>query len=246
MTTNKTAIVTGASRGIGGKTAELLCAKGFNVLINYNKSREKAGSLKERIVSAGGKAEIYKADVSVYRETKNMTEYCLERFGSIDVLVNNAGISRAKEFSQITPVEWERMIKVNLTGVYNCTHSVLDHMLGKKRGKIINVSSVWGIIGGSCEVHYSAAKAGVIGFTKALAKELGPSNIQVNCVAPGIIHTDMLSGYTPGELSEMEQEIPLGRLGSTEDVARVILFLTSDEAGYITGQVISPNGGYLI
>lgn len=246
MSNKKTAIITGASRGIGNETAKAFTNEGYNVLINYNSSYEEAWKLKDFIVSNGGCAEIFKADVSNPGEVNDMVQFCLENFKSIDVLVNNAAISQSKLFTDITQSDWDRMMDVNLKGVFNCTLSVVKHMISQKRGKIINVSSIWGMTGASCEVHYSAAKAGIIGFTKALAKELGPCNIQVNCVAPGIIRTSMISEYNQDEINELINQTPLLRLGTVKDVAYTILFLASEKADFITGQLISPNGGFVI
>ncbi len=242
----KTAIVTGGSRGIGSATAEALAEAGYFVLINYNESGEDAQRLEEKLTGSGFEAGKFKADVTDRIQVDAMTEYCLRQTGSIDLLVNNAGVSQQKLFTEISDKDWEYVISVNLKGVFNCTQSVLKHMINMKSGSIINVSSVWGITGASCEVHYSASKAAVIGFTKALAKELGPSGIRVNCVAPGIIDTDMIRQFDIEDRECMKQSTPLMRLGTARDVASCIAFLASDEAGFITGQVISPNGGYVI
>jgi 3-oxoacyl-[acyl-carrier protein] reductase len=194
----------------------------------------------------GYSIDTFKADVSNRGEVQAMIDFCLSRFGGIDLLVNNAGISQTSLFTDITEADWDRMIDTNLKGVYLCTQAVLKSMLGVKRGKIINIASIWGMVGGSCEVHYSAAKAGVIGLTKALAKELGPSNIQVNCIAPGVIATDMLSEYNKAELDDLKNQTPLLRLGTPEDIAACAFFLASEAADFLTGQVISPNGGFVI
>lgn len=175
-----------------------------------------------------------------------MADFCLQHFGRIDVLVNNAGISQTKEFMDISELDWDQMMDVNLKGVFHCSQAVLPHMLSHKRGKIINISSVWGMVGASCEVHYSAAKSGVIGMTKALAKELGPSNIQVNCIAPGIVETGMMSSYTEDEISTLVAQIPGMRLGRPADIAKCVAYLISGGASYMTGQVISPNGGFVV
>ncbi|MDD3653520.1 MAG: 3-oxoacyl-ACP reductase FabG [Desulfotomaculaceae bacterium] len=246
MGNRKTVIITGASRGIGKATAELFSAKGWNVLINYSASDKEAFAILRNLQLKGSEVDLYKADVSNRRKVKQMVDYCLNKYGTIDVLINNAGVSKQSLFSEITVDEWNEILAVNLTGVFNCCQSVLPIMLKNKYGKIINVSSIWGMVGASCEVHYSAAKAGVIGLTKALAKELGPSNIQVNCVAPGIIETDMLSKLSFKELSDLKEATPLMKLGKPEDVANCILFLASEEANFITGQVVSPNGGFVI
>lgn len=246
MTNNKTVVITGASRGIGCKTAEILALAGFRVIINYNKSKEAAKSLRDKILAFGGEADIYNADIGDYAQAKGLIDFCLEKYGKIDVLVNNAGISQIKLFTDISVEEWDEMIRVNLSGVFNCTQNAVKSMISNKQGKIINISSIWGVAGSSCEVHYSTVKAGIIGFTKALAKELGPSNIQVNCIAPGIILTGMMSGFSDEDMAMMKGEIPLQRFGIEEDIANAVLFFASDKAEYITGQVLSPNGGVLV
>lgn len=239
---NRTVIVTGASRGIGRAIARCFGKNGYNVLINYKNAKEKAMSLRRQLKSA----EIFRADVSVREQVDEMTKFCIDRFGGIDVLVNNAGVAQFKLFTQITDEEWDSMIKVNLTGTFNCCQSVLRYMIKGKKGKIINISSIWGLTGASCEVHYSAAKAGVIGLTKALAKELAPSNIQVNCIAPGVIQTDMTGDLTGEEMLALKNDIPAGRIGVPEDISGCALFLADEKNSYITGQVISPNGGFVI
>lgn len=242
----KTVIITGASRGIGKTMALLFAIKGYNVLINYNRSENEAFRLYSKLNDKGLNIALFKADVSKREQVDTMINYCIRRFGKVDILINNAGMSQQKLFTDISEYEWDEMININLKGVFNCSQSVSKHMLWQKSGKIINISSVWGMVGASCEVHYSAAKAGVIGLTKALAKELGPSNIQVNCIAPGIIKTDMLSSFSEDELNELKDTTPLMRLGKSKDIASCALFLASENADFITGQVISPNGGFVI
>lgn len=242
----KTVLITGASRGIGKGAAVLFAQKNYNVVINYNNSEKEAALLEESIKSFGGSAVCIKADVSKSDEVKNMVDEVQRKFGGIDVAVNNAGISEQKLFSDITYDDWSRMFDVNVTGMFNVCKSVLPWMINQKRGKIINISSVWGMVGASCEVHYSASKAAVIGFTKALAKELGPSNIQVNCVAPGVIKTQMNAGLDTETIEALKQETPLGVIGDPVDIANTIYFLASDKSNFITGQVISPNGGFVI
>jgi len=246
MVQSKTVLITGASRGIGRETARLFAQNGYNVLINYNRSKLAAEELCASLKKNGLSADTFKADVSIRSEVDRMVERCIDKFGSIDVLVNNAGISRISVFGDISEKEWDEVLSVNLKGVFNCCQSVLPHMLKNKKGRIINVSSIWGIAGASCEVHYSAAKAGVIGLTKALAKELGPSNIQVNCVAPGIIETGMISYMNDEESKTLKENIPLMRFGTVSDVAHSILFLASEESAFFTGQVLSPNGGFVV
>lgn len=230
-------IVTGGSRGIGAAIIKKFAQNGDRVLLNYNKSDCEAEQIKAEYPN---NIFLYKADVSNYNDIKAMCDYSINKFGRIDVLINNAGISQIKPFADITEEDWDNMMNVNLKGVYNCTKGVIDNMIHNKQGKIINISSIWGEVGGSCEVHYSASKAGIIGFTKALAKEMGLSNIQVNCVSPGIIETDMNSMH---DLEELKKDVPLNKIGTPEDIANIVYFLASEDANYITGQVISVNGG---
>ena len=239
-------MVSGAVRGIGRATAELFARSGYNVLINYRTSEEAALSLCGMLEKEGLSAAVFRADVTDRAAVEAMVDYCVARFGGIDVLVNNAGLAQTKLFVDIKEAEWDEILAVNLKGVYLCTRAALRHMLPKKQGKIINISSIWGLVGGACEAHYSAAKAGVIGLTKALAKELGPSGIQVNCIAPGAVATGMLAGYTKEELDELRHQTPLQRLGRPEEIAACALFLASEAADFITGQVISPNGGLVV
>ncbi len=238
----KTVLITGGSRGIGKAMVYAFSKAGYNVLLNYNQSGEQANKIAQELENV----KVYGADVSDQQSVINMVEYARQNFGQIDVLINNAGISLVGLFQDVSLDEWNRLIGVNLTGTYNTIKAVLPDMIARKSGNIINISSIWGITGGSMEVAYSASKAGVIGLTKALAKEVGPSNINVNCIAPGSIMTDMLADYSMEELTEWTKEIPLGKIGSPEDIAKTALFLASDDASYITGQVISPNGGVVI
>lgn len=242
----KTVIITGASRGIGRVTAALFAANRYNVLINYHQSADAARQLYHSLATQGLSAELFKADVGRRAEVEAMVAFCREKFGRIDLLINNAGIAQSRLFIDLAEEDWQTMINTNLTGVFYCTQCVLRTMIPQKTGKIINIASVWGEVGASCEVHYSAAKAGVIGLTKALAKELGPSNIQVNCITPGVITTDMLSPYNEAEQAELVAQTPLGRLGNPADVAACALFLASDQADFITGQVIGVNGGFVL
>ena len=246
MSCLKTVIITGASRGIGQSIAELFANKDYNVLINFNNSEKCALDLYNKLKSEGLSVKVFKADVSKRNDVESMMKFCVEAFGGIDVLINNAGISQEKLFTDISDEDFDEMINVNLKSVFYCSQVALRYMLPNKKGKIINVSSIWGMVGASCEVHYSASKAAVIGLTKALAKELGPSNIQVNCIAPGIIRTDMLSSYTEDELRVLQENTPLMRLGSPNDIAGCALFLASSYSNFITGQIISPNGGFII
>lgn len=237
----KTVLITGASRGIGAATAEIFAENGYTVIINYCRSEEKALALAEK---TGGIA--VKADVSSPEETERMINEIIGKYGKIDVLVNNAGISVTGVFDMVSDEDARRIFDVNVFGTFNCTKKVLPYMLKRKYGKIINISSMWGQTGASCEVHYSAAKAAVIGFTKALARETGMSGINVNCVAPGMVMTDMTSCYTDEEVDEIKEEIPLGRCGEPRDIAETVFFLATEKASFITGQVIGVNGGMVI
>ena len=242
----KTVLITGASGGIGTATACLFAEKGYNVVINYNNSERQARLLQKSLTEHGAKSICVGANVSYPSEVNSMIKQAEYAFGGIDVLVNNAGISQIKQIQDITDNDWHEMIATNLTGVFNCARAVVPNMIRNKSGAIINVSSMWGITGASMETHYSAAKAGVIGFTKALAKELGPSGIRVNCVAPGVIETNMNRNITLEAVEQLSDETPLGRLGSPIEVAEAIYFLASEQASFITGQIISPNGGLVI
>lgn len=232
----KSVLITGGSRGIGEAVARLFSEKHWRVVINYNKSKDKALYLASEL----GAEAIY-ADVSKSDEVNAMAAAA----GSIDVLVNNAGVCGFYMLDAMSDDDWNRIMSVNLTGVFNCTRAILPQMIRRKSGAIVNVSSMWGICGAACEAAYSASKAGVIGLTKALAKEVGPSGIRVNCVAPGAIDTDMNKALTPDARDALCDETPLGRLGTADEIARTIYFL-SDTDSFMTGQIISPNGGLVI
>ena len=236
----KIVFVTGASRGIGREIAEELAQKGYKVIANYNKSREEA----EKLQQENKNVEIYKADVSKREEVSKMVQEVIKKYGKIDILINNAGISQEKLFTDVTDEDWNTMINNNLYSVFCVTQEVLPNMLSRKQGCIINISSIWGMVGASCETIYSVAKAGIDGMTKSLAKELGLSNIRVNSIAPGCIDTDMNKNLTEQEIQDLEQEIPLGKIGKTIDIAKCVNWLIEDE--YTTGQVISINGGWVI
>lgn len=242
----KTAVVTGASRGIGKATAKKLCENGFAVALICKNNIEKAQALKDELLKDGFVAECYQADVSYSAEVNAVFEKIRTDLGTIEVLVNNAGISQQSLFTEITDEMWQDMIGANLTGVFNCCRAALLEMIKNHSGVIVNITSMWGEVGASCEVHYSAAKAGVIGLTKALAKEVGVSGIRVNAVSPGVIKTDMLSSFSEDDLEKLKNETPLGRLGTPEDIANAVEFLVSDRASFITGQVLSVNGGFVI
>ena len=236
---SKIILVTGASRGIGRAIAEELSKENI-VIANYNKSEESAKNLQEQ----NENIDIFKADVSNRAEVKKMIDYIIEKYGKIDVLVNNAGIDQEKMFLDITDEDWDNIIKVNLYSVFCTTQETLKYMLEKKNGCIINISSIYGINGGSCATAYSATKAGIDGITKSLAKELGPSNIRVNSVAPGCINTDMNSYLTEQDWNLIKEETPLGTIGEGIDIAKCVKWLVEDK--FTTGQVISINGGIVI
>ena len=242
----KTAVITGASKGIGAATAILFAEKGYNVVINYNESFESASLLCRSLVSNGYSVVTQKANVANRLETDILVKETLYKFGSIDVLINNAGVAYQGLLTETDEVDFDRIMDINLKGVFNCCKSAAPTMIQQKSGKIINISSMWGQVGASCEVAYSAAKAGVIGLTKALAKELAPSGITVNAIAPGLIETNMNSNLTIEEISDFVETVPLGRMGSPDEIAAAAYFLATDSADYITGQVLGINGGYVI
>ncbi len=244
MIPKKTVIVTGGSRGIGAEIVKKLANEDYQVVLNYYQSKEKAEEIQRELKIEGKNIEIFKADVSRREEVKRLVEFTLEKYKNIDVLINNAGISQTKLFTDITDEDWNNMIQNNLTSAFYCSQEVIPTMIFNKKGCIINISSIWGMVGGSCEVHYSVSKAGLDGMTKALAKELGPSNIRVNSIAPGATDTDMNKEVTSEEWEEIKEEIPLGKIGRTIDIAKCVKWLIEDE--YTTGQVISPNGGWVI
>lgn len=270
----ETVLITGASRGIGRETARLFARKGYRVVINYRHSEAAAAALEAELnqipyptgqqsnlevcrphiqnngpqVHNGRRprmAMAYQADVGSPQEVAAMFSAVQKAFGGVDILVNNAGIAQQKLFQDITEADWDEMFRIHVKGMFHCCQAAVPQMIRRKKGAIINLSSIWGICGASCEVHYAAAKGAVIAYTKALAKELGPSGITVNCVAPGIIDTEMNRALSPEILHELAAETPAGRLGTPEEIAQVIYFLASREASFLTGQVISPNGGFL-
>jgi 3-oxoacyl-[acyl-carrier protein] reductase len=243
---NKTVLITGSSQGIGRQTALEFAGAGYNVVINYNSSKQDAYNLDGEIRNLGGNSCVCQADVSDQSEAERLVNCAIRTYGKIDVLINNAAISSQKLFTDITLHDWRKIFAVNVEGVFNCSKFAVADMLKYHKGKIINISSIWGVVGASCEVHYSASKAAVIGLTKALAKELGPSNIQVNCVAPGVIETNMNKNLNPLTIKTICEQTPMCRIGTPGDVAKIILFLSGEDADFITGQVISPNGGLAI
>lgn len=240
----RVAIVTGASRGIGREIAKSLAKQNIKVIANYNNSEEKAIELKKELEAEGIKIDIVKADVSQREEIRNLVKYVIEEYGKIDILINNAGISEYKLFTDETDEDWNRVINTNLYSAFATSQEVIPNMIKNKNGCIINISSVWGMVGASMEVLYSVSKAGIDGLTKALAKELGPSNIRVNAIAPGIVDTDMCKNFTKEELENIKEEIPLERIGKVEDISKCINWLIDDN--YTTGQIISINGGWII
>ncbi len=239
---NKVVIVTGGSRGIGAEIVKQMARLGYTVILNYNNSENCAKNVENELKNEGITVDIFKADVSKKEEAVNLIQFALNKYEKIDVLVNNAGISQTKLFTEITDEDWQRMMDNNLNSAFYCTREAVKNMVHNKQGLIINISSIWGITGGSLEVHYSTAKAGLIGFTKALAKELGPSNIRVNAIAPGIIDTDMNKEYSKKEKEDIKEEIPLGKIGTSKNIAKCVAWLIEDD--YTTGEVISINGGW--
>lgn len=240
----KTVLITGGSRGIGKCIAENLAKEGYNVVLNYNKSEKQAKQIQKELREQGKNIEIYKADISKREEVKKMIKFALNKFKNIDILINNAGIAKLQMFNDITDEDWNEMINTNLNSVFYCTQEVLENMIHNKNGCIINISSIWGMVGASCEVAYSVSKAGIDGMTKALAKELGLSNIRVNSIAPGVIDTEMNSNLDNRIKEEIKNETPLNKIGRPIDIYRCVKWLIEDE--FTTGQVISPNGGYVI
>lgn len=238
----KIAIVTGASRGIGREIAKHLARNNIKVIANYNNSEKEANELRKELKEENIDIDIFKADVSKRADVHKLVQFTLEKYNKIDILINNAGISEYKMFTDETDEDWNRIINTNLYSAFAISQEVIPNMVHNKKGCIINISSIWGITGASLEVLYSISKAGINGMTKALAKELGPSNIRVNAIAPGIINTEMNSKFSNQELEEIKQEIPLGKIGNAEDIAKCVKWLIEDN--YTTGQIISINGGW--
>lgn len=238
-------VITGASNGIGEGIVRYLSKYDYNIVLNYNTSKDKALKIQNEIFEKFGKQiEIFKADISKRKEVKELVKFCIEKFKRIDVLINNAGISQIKPFTDITDEDWNNIIQVNLTSAFYTSQECLRYMIKEKNGCIINISSIWGKTGASCEVHYSVSKAGLDGLTKSLAKELGPSNIRVNGIAPGIIDTRMNNDLTKEDIESIKEEIPLEKIGNVVDIAKCVKWLIEDE--YTTGQIIGINGGWNI
>ncbi len=240
----KTIIVTGGSRGIGAGIVKLLAEEDNNIVLNYNKSEENAKKIQKEYTDLGKNVEIFKADVTKREEVRRLVEFTIQKYKKIDVLINNAGISQSKLFTEVTEEEWRYVIDNNLTSVFYMSQEVVPYMIQQQSGCIINISSIWGMVGSSCESVYSVSKAGVDGLTKALAKELGPSHIRVNSIAPGLIDTQMNQDLSEEVLEEIKEETPLGKIGTPEDIAKCVKWLIEDE--FTTGQIISINGGWVI
>lgn len=241
----KVALVTGASRGIGAAIAITLAKSGYAVAVNYTSNTQAADSVVAKITENGGVASTFKADISNPIEVARLFEEVSAKLGDIEVLVNNAGLAHIGLLQDMTDDEISRLVGVDLLGAIYCSKEAVGRMVKNHKGVIINISSMWGEVGASCETVYSACKAGVIGLTKALAKEVGPSGIRVNCVSPGVIDTDMNAELDDETIQSLCEETPLLRIGSAQDVANTVAFLASDEASFVTGQVLSVNGGII-
>lgn len=244
MQSQKIVLITGASRGIGKEIAITLATENYQIVANYNKSEEEAFELKEYLKNKGKIIDIYKADVSDEIQCKNLVEYTLKKYKRIDILINNAGKDKNQLITEVTKEDWYEIINTNLYSAFTMCKEVIPNMVHNKKGCIINISSIWGQVGSAMEVVYSMSKAGMDGLTKSLAKELGPSGIRVNSIAPGFINTDMNNIYTKQEIEEIKQEIPLEKIGNPKDIAKCVKWLIEDN--YTTGQIISINGGWVI
>ena len=241
---NKVVVVTGGSRGIGAQIVKTLANENYKVILNYNNSKEQAEKIQQELLEQGKEIEIIKADVSKKEEAEKLIQFAINKFNKIDILINNAGISQEGLFTDVTEEEWQKIINTNLNSVFYCNQQALKYMIQEQQGCIINISSIWGETGASCEVAYSTTKAAINGMTKALAKEVGPSNIRVNAIAPGIIDTDMNKNLTIEERKQIKEQIPLNKIGKSIDIAKCVKWLVEDE--YTTGQIISINGGWYI
>lgn len=242
----KTVLITGSSRGIGAEIARRLSMEDYRIIINYNKSEKEAKALEKEIRNRHKDALAIKADITKSDEVEKMFDEVKKRFKGVDILINNAGISSYKLFQDIDEESWDKIFDVNVKGVYNCIHAALPYMLDKKSGKILNMTSIWGIVGGSMECHYSATKGAINALTKALAQELGYSGITVNAVAPGAVDTTMTNEIGEENLCVLSEDIPMGRLATTTEIAELVSFMVSDKNSYMTGQIISPNGGMIV
>jgi len=245
MDNQKHCLITGGSRGIGAATAFRFAKEGFRITFFYRCDDESAQYTLERLRRVSSYCQAMKVDIRDYDAVHQAVRQAEEEFGPIDVLVNNAGISRICLFTETTPDQWNNMLDTNIGGLYNLTQSVLPSMLHRHEGNIVNISSMWGVVGASCEVAYSTSKAAIIGFTKALAQEVGPSHIRVNCVAPGVIDTEMNAELDDETRQELSDNTPMCRIGTPEEVADAVFYLASENASFITGQILGVNGGYI-
>ena len=243
---NRVALVTGSSRGIGRAIAAELAGEGWAVCVNYIQHQQAAEEVVRSIRTAGGAAIAVQADVADGDAVAEMVRRAEQELGSVSLLVNNAGIAGQAQFQDITDAMWDRYLAVNLSGARNTIRAVLPHMLSEKAGCIVNISSIWGLRGASCEVAYACTKAAIIALTRSLAAELGPSHIRVNCVAPGVINTDMVQVLGQETLDDLAEQTPLGRLGTPEDIAHAVAFFASDRASFLTGQVLTADGGFIV
>ena len=241
-----TAFISGASRGIGASIALKLAQEGYDLALNYHTNTKAAQEVAKLTQNYGAKALLLPGDIADGEKVKEMFQQANTIFGGIDILINNAGIAEQLMFQDITYEKWRRMFAVTVDGAYFCLQNALSYMIKQKHGRIINISSMWGEVGASCEVHYSAAKGALLALTKALAKELGPSGITVNCITPGVITTEMNSHLSEEDLDALKAETPLNALGSPNDIAEMVAFLASEKAKFITGQIIGINGGLVI
>ena len=237
--------ITGADRGIGAAIAHRFADTGNRIVLHYHKNEQQAQQTQAQLEAKGASVLLCQGDVKKDEDIERIHRQIVQTCGEVDVFVHNAGMAQQKLFPDISRMEWNDMMDVHVTGAYLCIQRVLPSMISKKKGKIVLISSIWGLVGASCEVHYSTAKAALLGLTKALAKEVAPCHIQVNCVAPGLIQTDMMASFSEEDIGAMCDDIPAGSLGTAKQVASAVHFLCSKEADYITGQVISPNGGYI-
>lgn len=242
----KTVLITGSSRGIGAEIARRLSDDDYRIIINYNKSEREAKNLESEIRKNHKDALAIKADITKFKEVHNMFKEVERKYKGVDILINNAGVSSYSLFQDIDEKTWDNIFDVNVKGVYNCIHAALPYMLNKHSGKILNMTSIWGIVGGAMECHYSATKGAINALTKALAQELGYSGITVNAIAPGAVDTPMTNSIGEENLCILSEDIPMGRLATTQEIAEIVAFMISEKNSYMTGQIISPNGGMIV